>query len=87
MKQQSPYTVPEGFFEEMGSEVLRKTDAIRTRRRILGGACGTLAVAAIFSVALLRSSSPSSELLADSGNAETEEILETYEYDIFLNNY
>ena len=77
----APYTVPEGFFEKIESETLDKVHVIRRRRRLAAG-LGAAAVAIVLSImTVLPARSPENAL---AGADLEEQMLEVYEYDIFL---
>lgn len=81
-----PYTAPEGFFEEAGNRALAAASKIRRirRRMIMGGA----AAAVIILAAVPFYSIHQNDVDHYASAAETdEEILELYEYDIFLKNF
>lgn len=82
----SPYTVPEGFFEKAESNAVAAAKRISSRRKMLAGSiCTCAALALIF---VLRT--PEHKIAIDqtiSAEYTDEEILETYDYDIFLNNF
>lgn len=81
----TPYTVPEGFFEKAESNAMAAASRISARRKVAAGSiCGCLALALAF-ILWQPEPSVSSDALALSADYSDEELLETYDYDIFLN--
>ena len=81
----SIYKAPDGFFEELETGIANKTGAIRSRRRKIAGA--TLAVAALTVVFIIMPFRFPSDEMDTNPIYDEEEILSTYDYDIFLNTY
>lgn len=83
----TPYTIPEGFFEKAEANAVAAASAISRRRKLVAGsAFGCLALALAF-LLWQPERSVSVNAVASSANYSDEEILETYDYDIFLNNH
>lgn len=81
----TPYTVPEGFFEKAESNALAAASKISARRKFATvSICGCLALLLVFSLWTPRQSAIGSALACSSDYSD-EEILETYDYDVFLN--
>lgn len=81
---QMPYTVPEGFFEKAGLDAVASAGKIASRRRTVAGVfCGAAIAFGLFFGIFRNQSEPVDTYACNSD----EEILELYEYDIFLNNY
>lgn len=79
------YTAPEGFFESFETSIAEKTGEIRSRRRkAIGLSASLVALGLIVFVAL-----PSNNFVMSSETemSEDEELIETYESDIFINNF
>lgn len=92
----SAYKAPDGFFEEFESSIIKETAAIRAgRTKILISSLALIVVLVGF--ALFPSGGEkhhNEDLMAGAGKGakienycEDEEILNIYEYDIFLNSY
>ena len=77
----APYTVPDGFFEQIEADTMGKVSAIRRRRRLISGIGA--AVAAIVLVIMTAAPGRSPEKAVAEADLE-EQMLEIYEYDIFL---
>lgn len=72
---ESPYTVPEGFFEQAGRRAEKAADGIRTRRRAIAGiACG---LAIFFAIGAFTGRE----------TAQLEDPFDTTGCDIFLENF
>lgn len=81
----SIYKAPDGFFEEFETTVANRTNVIRSRRRkVAGAAAAAIALTAVFTIMPFGLKNDENEMLSA---CVEEEILNTYEYDIFLNNY
>ena len=80
-----PYTVPEGFFDEVRTNALEGAAMIRTRRRTVFGGVGI--AAALLAVALVFN--PFGRTY-DYDYAEAyynQDLIESYDCDIFLDNF
>lgn len=81
----TPYTVPDGFFEKAEMRAVSAASRIsRIRKFAAGSVCAIAAFALIFSIWM-----PEVEMnvnaLACSSDYTDEEVLDIYDYDIFLN--
>lgn len=82
----SAYKTPDGFFEEFESSIMKETAAIRAgRTKILISSLALIVVIAGF--ALFPSAGEKHHDEGLMSYCEDEEILNIYEYDIFLNSY
>lgn len=79
----TPYTVPEGFFDQVQARARKSAGRIRQRRRIMAGASGTILALALVAGISLKSFPNNTNILAD--NISDQEIIEAYETDVFLN--
>lgn len=81
------YNAPDGFFENFETEIKDRTASIRTRRRIAGIGAFSAIVALMLVLPFGQWNGRGQAADSDAALAEDEELLNTYEYDIFLNTY
>lgn len=82
----SAYKTPDGFFEEFESSIFKETAAIRAgRTKILISSLALIVVLVGFALFPFGGEKHHNEDLMS--YCEDEEILNIYEYDIFLNSY
>lgn len=81
-----PYIVPEGFFDKVEARAAASAGRIAARRRwAVGTLCCGVATALVL-VFTMPFAKVNADAVASAGYSD-EEILEIYDYDIFLNNY
>ena len=82
----TPYTVPEGFFEKVESNAVNAASKVSARRRLAFGFVCTCVVLTLVFIPFRSNEKMSADAVASSAEYTDEEILEIYDYDIFLNN-
>lgn len=80
----SPFSVPEDFFDKVQTQALSSAKKVVRRRRLVAGSlCACLLTAVVIPAAFKQQSSEMERLAA---NYEYQQSLDSYEYDVFLDN-